>query len=110
MWFEPPVESAAEVRVNSHQTPALAAYTRCDCPEWPVASANDPAIWLPTLIGALGAAPAAMPAVLSTCTSDVEVTTAARAAASAINSGRRLRIIVQFSRQTGCQAPNGRSR
>jgi hypothetical protein len=25
MWFEPPGESAAEVNVNSHHTPALAA-------------------------------------------------------------------------------------
>src|SRR3954469_25920460 len=48
----PPRESAAEVSVNSHQTPAFTAWSRCDWAEWPVASANVPAAWLPITTGA----------------------------------------------------------
>src|SRR5712691_10209930 len=52
MCNEPPRESALDVSVNSHQTPALAAYTRCDCAECPVASSKVPAIWVPMTTGA----------------------------------------------------------
>src|SRR5262252_1934359 len=50
-WLVPPCESAAELSVKSHHTPAFAANTRCDRAEWPVASANAPAICAPTRAG-----------------------------------------------------------
>src|SRR5688572_10704928 len=45
--------SLADDSVKNHHTPAFGAYTRCDCPEWPVASLNVPEIWFPILTGAV---------------------------------------------------------
>ena len=51
MWFDPPWLSAADVSVKNHHTPELAAYTRCDCDEKPLASAKVPATCVPTSFG-----------------------------------------------------------
>jgi hypothetical protein len=44
--------SKADESVKKYQTPALGANTRCDCPEWPVASPKVPEMPSPMVIGA----------------------------------------------------------